>query len=103
MSSGMLQLPALQMGTLPSSSGSGRQRTFENTCSYLTVNKLFHPKRLECSFCLSFIIEHDLTDKGPGDVDIHPGHPSMNKTHFELGNMKACMVVKLTCTHCDRS
>jgi hypothetical protein len=30
--------------------------SFENTCKYLTDNKLLHPKRLECSFCLLFII-----------------------------------------------
>jgi len=62
--------------------------SFQNTFSYLTVNKLLHPKRLECSFCLLFIIKHPLTDKGAGDVDIHPGHPSMNETQFDLRNMK---------------
>jgi len=77
--------------------------SFENTCSTLTDNKLLHPKRFECSFCLLFIIKHHLTDKVPGDVDINSGHPSKNKTHFELVNMKDCLVVKLTCTHCDRS
>lgn len=77
--------------------------SFENIFSYLTVNKLLHPKRLECSFCLLFIIKQHLTEKGAGDVDIHPGHTSMNETHFEFRNMKFCIVVKLTCTHCDRS
>jgi hypothetical protein len=58
---------------------------------------------LHVQFGLLFLIKHHLPEKWPAGAAMQPVHPSMDETHSELGNMKDCMVVNLTCTHCDGS